>query len=525
MGTQTSSEGSTQTDPVDAVSTSTTETQTDPARRPERPIPGREYTPPSIEEIAKKAAVGDSVVMSEIESDEFLEAIQDLIDYVQTRAWPDLEKSVLAVEQTLAEQVDDISYKRLPQRKLEEKLGRKREELAAKEGEIKAKIESIKGGATDDKAKAKAQAEKSKTELEKYKIKIRYDTERLKNEADRLRADIDEIEGQLRDIKMRFSSVPNESVYSVAFSGLASSVETYARSVREKTAQVMRLRKDGPLLKIDRDAFEQVADALGQALTGIEEAFKDVLTYTTGTTDNEKGTIKLFDGSLENDMKNVENASVEIQASRLAVYERIRITRYNAVNSAIRDMETVHREVAKRLTKPISFSSSIHQFDLGLLYALKLSRIGLIFAAAYITSRMFENVYVDRMSSKDPDAPDLKWFAGSFLVICILFDLLVLGFAYFVSKALPTQLDLRIIKDFAVDTLVAHTMSGMTLFPLADVIQDKRYFDYQVTAMRALRLMRQLCFSIEGFHAITPYFYLTGPFYVQHKKAATEDVL
>ena len=499
-----------------------TQTGLDIEMEPEQPVLGRRAKPPSLQDLAKRAAVGDSVVMSEMESGDFLQAVQDFIDYAQNRAWPELEQDIRLSEKTLAEQIEDVTFKRGPEKQLEDSLAAKRRELQQARDEYKAIVDAlagVRGGVNNGKRGADGD-----NAFKKWKYGQDERKAQIQAKIDRIKVEISAKEEKLNKLASRFSQVPNESVYSNAFEALAMSVDIYVDKIRKATDRVMRSRKDGPLLKIDRDAFDEAADALGKVFASTENALLALLTYQNSAV-NERNTVKLYDGSLKIDLKNVENATSDLQAGRLAVYERVRINRYNAINAAIRAVETVHRESARKITKPISFHTSVDQFDIGLMYALKMSRLGLLLAASYVASRVFENIYVERMSVKDPKMPDLKWVVFAFMVTATVFDLVVLGVAYFVAKILPRSIDMRLIQDFAVDTLVAHTMAGISLFPLADVVQDRRYFDFQITASRALRLMRHLCFATAGFHALVPYFYLTGPFYMQHKKAATEDVL
>jgi hypothetical protein len=259
-------------------------------------------------------------------------------------------------------------------------------------------------------------------------------------------------------------------------------------------------------------------------LKRINSDITEYLTYTKTVGSSEAGTPRFLDTSLDVDKENVESSSdLEQYQSRLATFERIRINRFNAIAAALRDIEDVHQEVADSLAKPLSLWASVEAANIGLLYALKIARIGLLFSASFVSTKAFETLYTERMSAKQPDVPDLKWLVASFILFAGLFDFLLIAVCYMVSSILPDKLDSRVISDFAVDTLVAHTMAALSLFPIADIIQDSRYFDYQVHAPRALRLMKQICFSLSSFHALIPYFYLTGPFYIQYKKAIEKE--
>eukprot|EP00873_Tetraselmis_striata_P033835 jgi/Tetstr1/454099/TSEL_041018.t1 len=477
-----------------------------------------------VSKLAAQARVGDSVVLGEVDGEKFLEEIEDLISFVKTRAWPDLERDIRRGEKVLAEQVQDLTHERIPQKKMEESLAAKRESLAKLQDAYRVHVESltVTGGAvygspymySDDGLK-----------LKKWKYENEVKRNEMKVQIDSLKTEISQLEAKLQTNSSNFSKVPNESVYRDAFTTLEMGIKVYGDAVKKRAGQLMKARSDGPMLKMDPDVFERASKDLGAALGEVEAALMKLLTHAQASGAVEQGTIRVYESSMAVDLLNVENAASETRPGRLAVFERIRLDRQHAVNSAINEVEAVHRDILRKVTKPIGVLQSLERFDIVTIYALKVSRLGLLYAAAHMASRVFNNVYVDRMSTKDPEMPDLKWMVAAFFLTAMAFDLIVMGVAYFVAKILPSSVDMSVIKDFAVDTLAAHTMAAISLFSFADIIQDKRYFDFQVTAVRALRLMRQLCFWMSAFHAVVPYFYLTGPFYMQHKQNATETVL
>ena len=474
--------------------------------------------------------MGDSVLLPEIDSDDYLKSVQGFIDYVQNVAWPQLQKNVRATEQLVREQVQEQSDQQGPlnalkaeKKKLEDQVEKEYEKAyreRAKASGYSSALAPSAGGA-DDKGK------KGKADISGLKFKeavAGIDAERDRKVAN-IKADIEEKEREIKEKERQYANMPNERVYDDAFAALRQAMELYKEGLKVRAAKVMKARGDGPLVDIDPDALQDASDKVGKLFRDIEKAFKDMVTYRRTTATNEVNTVKLFDASMEIEFLNIEGASERRRPGKYAVYERIRLNRLNAVNEVAYEMELLHKQIEDRLSRPMSLSASLDRYDIGVLYALKLSRLGLLFSASFVATRVFNNIYVERASVKEPDVPDLKWMAFAFMVTAMLFDGVIVGIAFFLSSIVPTRLDRAVVKDLLIDTVVAHTMTGLSLFSIADVIQDKKYFDYQVAAPRALRLMRQMCFTLSGFHALIPYFYLTGPFYIQYKQAATETAL
>lgn len=443
-------------------------------------------------------------------AEDYLEEIRKFSEFVYTRAYKQLVRILDTISASVGEQVDQLDGKRRKQQSSEADLTRLRAALKAKKSEALAA--EVRAKAIPDKA----------TEKAKYDAQIKLQA--VKMDVKELEERITTATSDLVTIKDQFAKVPNEGVYNQAFRSLDGAVQEYVKTVRERALRVTKSRKDGPMHKIEQEDLDTAAEAMSIVLKRIVDELVEYLTYTSKVGNSEIGTPRFLDANIEIDRQNVESsADLGQYSSRLATFERIRINRFNSIASALRDIETVHQEVGEKLSKPISLWASVEAFNIGLLYALKISRIGLLFSASFVSTRVFETLYTERMSSKQPDVPDLKWLVAAFVAFSVMFDIMLIGVAYLVATILPDKLDSRVISDFAVDTIVAHTMVALSLFPIADIIQDSRWFDYQVHAPRALRLMRQICFSLSSFHAVVPYFYLTGPFYIQYKKSVVGD--
>ena len=265
---------------------------------PVRPVPA----PPTAEDIAARAAVGDSMIMTELDSNDFMKSVQDFIDHVQTRAYPQLEQNIRRVEQSLAEQIDDLTMNRFPQYQLEKELAAKRAELAGAEEKLKAVVfashpgSSAGGGERRSRGGGRRQRGgkndgKADLEFKKWKFLQTEKKAQLEARIQRLKAEVSEKEDKLNKLGALYSRVPNESVYNNAFDALAQSVQYYVEDVRLQTDKVMRSRKDGPLLKIDRDALETVSDAVADVFKKIERSLMSLLTNV-----DDGNTVRLFEG-------------------------------------------------------------------------------------------------------------------------------------------------------------------------------------------------------------------------------------
>jgi hypothetical protein len=234
--------------------------------------------------------------------------------------------------------------------------------------------------------------------------------------------------------------------------------------------------------------------------------------------------VSLFRRLLMEDGRTAKNLPASAQA---AAFEKLReidvkiAQSFSAFGVVIR---TKHIAVIKAVTSKHTAASALASEAVMPLYFLKAMRVGSAYAAAYVAARLFENVYIGSMAAAKPAVPDLKWMVVAFTAFQLLFDGALLAMLWLVRRFDIGGVSVGLAKDFAVDTFVASVLSLSSLLWMADVVQDRRYFEYQLAAPRALRVMRQLCFGVAGVHACVPYFYFSGPFFL-FKQRSTETRL
>lgn len=201
--------------------------------------------------------------------------------------------------------------------------------------------------------------------------------------------------------------------------------------------------------------------------------------------------------------------------------ELIQVSALQSMSAFVDVLREKHEKIAMMITSGVTGPGAVLQsMNILPLYALKAMRIATAYAASFVAARLFENAYVNAMATNKPVAPDLKWLVVVYFIFIALFDGALVLMMWLLKRLELGDINPNIIKDFMVDTFVANALALASLMWMADVVQDRRYFDYQLTAPRAVRVMRQLCFAVSGVHALVPYFYFTGPFYYHQQMAA-----
>ena len=316
---------------------------------------------------------------------------------------------------------------------------------------------------------------------------------------------------------------PMAKIYISALERLDNVTKEFMDSLRDEANRLMRSRDSVRSQNLENEVYGEVREALETLFQRVSEKVYALFVDKDGTLRFLQGVIKNEYSYIEEFYSGQDSSKQTEKASRVSLMQGIEEDIRYQVQTFLSTFNDASNAIVKKLSDKIDVLGSIDRFDIGVLYVLKLCRLGLAFASSFVTLRIFENAYVERMAKNAETPPDLKWMVVTFMAMQAVFDLCLIGVCYFVSSVLPVSLDSSVVKDFMVDTLAATTMTTVSVFPIADIIQDRKYFEYSVTAPRALRLMKQIMWSLTSIHAIVPYFYLTGPFYIQQKNLAAED--
>lgn len=156
------------------------------------------------------------------------------------------------------------------------------------------------------------------------------------------------------------------------------------------------------------------------------------------------------------------------------------------------------------------------------LYGLKLLGIAASYAASHASASVFMTLH--EAGGDDPERrPDLRWQAGIFVFLSLLFNLLFSGCLYVLFLLGVPGIDIRIIWLHIIDAVLAHCAVLATLLWMADTLQSRFYFEYETDSARASRLLRQLCVAVIMLHALIPYYSIAQAMQetVEKNKAAT----
>jgi hypothetical protein len=486
-------------------------------------------------------------------NDDFVEAVHQFVSRVRTVAFPELLRRVADLQSDVYDQVTDLNGSNAGFDKVKEELARKKQRAEAVDVAMrvtKAQMANLVGskkmaggvgphamaggrGGVGPHAMAggrggrgavvvgtaagsgKSGSAKGNPRTSPQYNRLLEQSVKQETEKKRLAEEVKQLEVRIERIRGQFSETPNPKIYESASEQVLEAARAYVNAVRREGNVVMKARTDGPKKRVENEVYDAARATLRELFEGLDARLREALTSAAPGA-GAPATVTLFDTAVAVDVESIGRLVAAEQGRRTTVLRRVDARRTETVRVVLEMVGDAHEE-ALGIAQPVDIWSAVSRKDITVLYALKGVRVLLLFAATTVSTRMFENVYAESMASKDPVPPDLKFYVVMFMAFNVLFDGVLLGALLLLSKLLPLAVDTAVIKDLAVDTAVCHTMVGISLVPMADIIQDKRYFEYKSSSPRAMRLMKQMSMALGGLHALVPYFFLTGPFYTQYR--------
>ncbi|AUF82648.1 hypothetical protein TetV_566 [Tetraselmis virus 1] len=444
-------------------------------------------------------------------SRDYVENITEFAKYVNTVIYPNFIRNISEIERTASK---DVIFQHDANREAAKQANDiKQAEKALNEAKAKLGAEQLK---LETALKRKNQQNKKNNNQSGGNSEI----EKLQTNVARYKQDVASAKAKYErslSEKKKEKPPPIVEVYVNALEKFDRASLDFLQSIRNQANFVIKSRSDGPIKQIEDEVYATIEASLDTLFDSIQDRFKLKLRDSSG--------LKFLMSVVNTDKSYIE----EYYTNKSDKFQE-KISRVSILNGVIQDIDEqvnvfeeaygdLRTDITEKLSEPINLFSSLRQYDLTVIYILKLCRIGMAFAASFVSTRIFENAYVERLSKNTNEPPDLKWMVVMYLALQSIFDLILIGVTYLVSTVMPMQLDIAIIKDFMVDTVAGMSMTMISAFPIADIIQDRKYFEYNTNSPRALRLLKNLLFSVSVIHAVIPYFYLTGPFYIQYKEA------
>ena len=343
--------------------------------------------------------------------------------------------------------------------------------------------------------------------------------QQLRRTEEELRKKILEIESKTKVVSKSIGSIPNSALYDQGIATIRAAALSYSKEVLEKSEKI-KAKLECSRSESDEDNYKDLLDALMNRYT--DSVYIHLLSSSVGKSLSEDASILATAG----------DGGVAGQTSLSYIYSSVN-TSFATIRRGV--FET-HTSVADAVGKHATAWDSFNSDEAGVVYMFKVARIGTAALAAYVATKTFQKHYVFAMSRRsrtgpaylpsgepNPDAsppPDLKWFAGTFVLFDAIFNAILLLAAWFVLKLALGDKGQGVFYDLLFDTLIGMALTAASVLWICDIVQDKRYFEYRSAIPRAMRVVRQITTVVAAAHALVPYFFLVGPFNLLKRKRA-----
>jgi hypothetical protein len=149
--------------------------------------------------------------------------------------------------------------------------------------------------------------------------------------------------------------------------------------------------------------------------------------------------------------------------------------------------------------------------DTGALYAIKLARLLLMYCAISIAVRISEADYVERVYGRNEPPPSLWSVLLTIAAFILVFDALLLALLRAlgdVSKS-PTFGNPGFRRFVMLESAI-YTAFVLTVgYWVMTLVAKKKYFNYKMDGLRALRAMKEIVMALVVPFSVTPIFFST----------------
>lgn len=147
----------------------------------------------------------------------------------------------------------------------------------------------------------------------------------------------------------------------------------------------------------------------------------------------------------------------------------------------------------------------------GTLYGIKLARLLLMYAAITIGGRLMEAEYVEKVYGKGEKPPKLINVLLTMAVFITVFDALLMAIIRVMGDidALAIAKNLEFRKYVMLESAIYTTFVVAVGYYVSTLVARKKYFNYKMDGLRALRAMREIIMAIIVPFSIVPVFFTT----------------
>jgi hypothetical protein len=144
----------------------------------------------------------------------------------------------------------------------------------------------------------------------------------------------------------------------------------------------------------------------------------------------------------------------------------------------------------------------------GPLLGAKILRIALSWVSAYFAAKLLQDTYIDKVFFKESEPPPLTSMVLTFLMFQGVFAAIANGMATTAYWVAVNKTDdvYAVAALSCVDAAFEIAVSCVVLFLVADVFQQKKYFNYRYEGLRAIRALRTLMFRATAAVSLVPFF-------------------
>ena len=225
--------------------------------------------------------------------------------------------------------------------------------------------------------------------------------------------------------------------------------------------------------------------------------------------------------------KNIDSVmrGVSDFASRMTT---LAVKSQTVIDSALTDpskVESIKRMLDERITEldktvsKIKFLYSNRQnliemiMDISflMLYVVKILRVVFIWAALYISSKLFEQMYMKQVYTQNKEPPNLMIMLGIFLLIDLAMNAFLVVVLFLVMYLFKTPVNMFVvdetfIKKYLVDYFAHGIICAIIALIMASIVQKKRYFKYKLEGPRAIRAYQEVIMGMSSILMFIPFF-------------------
>jgi hypothetical protein len=150
------------------------------------------------------------------------------------------------------------------------------------------------------------------------------------------------------------------------------------------------------------------------------------------------------------------------------------------------------------------------------LYALKALRLLTAWATLLVATRTFQDVYRDRVYTRDESPPNPAWFVLMFVVADLAVQAIVVGILAAVRHMLSPgegsgfPIDGHLITAWLVDVAASTAVIAVISLVIGQVIKHKKYFRYKYEGERGIRAMREMVYYAYCVTVPAPFYRIIG---------------